>query len=40
VLAAEHAGFRPAERPIPLYVGSWSNWSADPSRPVATGAVP
>ncbi len=40
VLAAEHAGLRPPERPIALYVGSWSNWSADPGRPVATGAAP
>src|ERR687894_708006 len=24
VLAAEHAGFRSPERPVPLYVGSWS----------------
>ncbi len=23
-----------------LYVGSWSEWSADPARPVATGATP
>lgn len=23
-----------------LYVGSWSNWVADPTRPVATGAEP
>jgi thiosulfate/3-mercaptopyruvate sulfurtransferase len=23
-----------------LYVGSWSAWSADPSRPVATGPEP
>src|SRR5262249_50249646 len=23
-----------------LYVGSWSAWSADPSRPVATGPAP
>lgn len=23
-----------------LYVGSWSNWTADPTRPVATGADP
>ncbi|KKJ96018.1 sulfurtransferase [Micromonospora sp. HK10] len=23
-----------------LYVGSWSNWVADPDRPVATGATP
>ncbi|MHA6627955.1 sulfurtransferase [Pseudonocardia sichuanensis] len=37
VLAMEHAGLRPPERPIGLYVGSWSNWSADPGRPVAVG---
>ena len=29
------AGLEPA-----LYVGSWSAWSADPSRPVATGPEP
>lgn len=23
-----------------LYEGSWSHWSSDPSRPVATGATP
>jgi thiosulfate/3-mercaptopyruvate sulfurtransferase len=23
-----------------LYPGSWSEWSADPGRPVATGANP
>jgi thiosulfate/3-mercaptopyruvate sulfurtransferase len=40
VLAAEQAGLRPPDRPIGLYVGSWSNWSADPQRPVATGAEP
>jgi thiosulfate/3-mercaptopyruvate sulfurtransferase len=40
VLAAEHAGLRPPERPLGLYVGSWSNWVADPQRPVATGAAP
>lgn len=40
VLAVEHAGLRTPERPIALYVGSWSNWSADPARPVATGAAP
>jgi thiosulfate/3-mercaptopyruvate sulfurtransferase len=40
VLGAERAGLRPSSRPIALYVGSWSNWSADPSRPVATGAAP
>lgn len=33
VLALTLAGF-----PAALYVGSWSNWSADPARPVATGA--
>jgi thiosulfate/3-mercaptopyruvate sulfurtransferase len=32
-LAMEHAGL-----PLPrVYVGSWSGWSADPDRPVATG---
>ncbi|MFF4171690.1 sulfurtransferase [Streptomyces sp. NPDC001744] len=32
VLALEVAGI-----PAALYAGSWSEWSADPSRPVATG---
>lgn len=32
-LAAEHAGL-PRPR---VYVGSWSGWTADPNRPVATG---
>jgi thiosulfate/3-mercaptopyruvate sulfurtransferase len=32
-LAMEHAGL-PRPR---VYVGSWSGWSADPDRPVATG---
>jgi thiosulfate/3-mercaptopyruvate sulfurtransferase len=36
LLAACHAGL-PAGR---LYVGSWSEWCADPGRPVATGADP
>jgi thiosulfate/3-mercaptopyruvate sulfurtransferase len=35
VLALELAGLRAA-----LYVGSWSAWSADPARPVATGPDP
>jgi len=35
VLALELAGQRAA-----LYVGSWSAWSADPVRPVATGQEP
>jgi thiosulfate/3-mercaptopyruvate sulfurtransferase len=40
VLAAEHAGLRPPEDPVALYPGSWSQWSSDPSRPVATGVDP
>ncbi|WP_282797123.1 sulfurtransferase [Streptomyces sp. CC224B] len=35
VLALAVAGI-----PAALYVGSWSEWSADPSRPVATGLEP
>ena len=35
ILALEIAGL-----PAALYVGSWSAWSADPSRPVATGQDP
>ncbi|MFF5638651.1 sulfurtransferase [Streptomyces sp. NPDC012825] len=35
VLALEIAGI-----PASLYAGSWSEWSADPSRPVATGPDP
>ncbi|MFI0715144.1 sulfurtransferase [Streptomyces inhibens] len=35
VLALAVAGI-----PAALYVGSWSEWSADPSRPVATGPQP
>ncbi|HEX5569603.1 MAG TPA: sulfurtransferase [Streptomyces sp.] len=35
VLALAVAGIDAA-----LYVGSWSQWSADPSRPVATGTEP
>jgi len=35
-LAMEHVGL-----PLPrVYVGSWSGWSADPDRPVATGESP
>jgi thiosulfate/3-mercaptopyruvate sulfurtransferase len=34
-LAMEHAGL-----PLPrVYVGSWSGWTADPERPVATGTT-
>ncbi|MET9885922.1 sulfurtransferase [Streptomyces sp. NPDC006430] len=35
VLALEVAGI-----PAALYAGSWSQWSLDPDRPVATGATP
>lgn len=37
VLALELAGH---PRPAALYAGSWSNWVADPDRPVATGPQP
>lgn len=37
VLALEVAGLTTAEAPAALYAGSWSNWSADPDRPAATG---
>jgi thiosulfate/3-mercaptopyruvate sulfurtransferase len=33
LLALEHAG----TTGVPLFVGSWSEWSADPSRPIETG---
>jgi thiosulfate/3-mercaptopyruvate sulfurtransferase len=33
LLAMEHGGLRGAG----LYVGSWSEWSSDPSRPIETG---
>lgn len=38
VLALEVAGV--TDQPAALYAGSWSNWSADPGRPAATGAEP
>lgn len=40
VLALEHSGLLPPQRPAALYAGSWSHWSADPSRPAALGAEP
>jgi thiosulfate/3-mercaptopyruvate sulfurtransferase len=33
LLALEHAGLKGAR----IYPGSWSEWSADPARPIATG---
>jgi thiosulfate/3-mercaptopyruvate sulfurtransferase len=36
LLALEIAGLPGAA----LYAGSWSEWIADPARPVATGAAP
>ena len=36
LLALEHAGLSGAR----LYPGSWSEWSRDPSHPVAAGAMP
>ena len=35
-LAIEAAGFPPPR----VYVGSWSGWTADPDRPIATGPNP
>lgn len=40
VLALEVSGVTGPDQPAALYAGSWSNWSADPERPVATGAEP
>lgn len=37
VLALEVAGVTGAAQPTALYVGSWSHWCTDPSRPVAIG---
>jgi thiosulfate/3-mercaptopyruvate sulfurtransferase len=40
LLALEVAGVTSPDNPGVLYAGSWSNWSADPDRPVATGSEP
>jgi thiosulfate/3-mercaptopyruvate sulfurtransferase len=40
ILALEHAGLCLPGWPAALYAGSWSQWSADPHRPAATGAEP
>jgi thiosulfate/3-mercaptopyruvate sulfurtransferase len=37
VLALEVSGLTTKDTPATLYAGSWSNWSADPTRPAATG---
>lgn len=37
VLALEEAGLTDPAAPAALYPGSWSEWSADPRRPAATG---
>lgn len=36
LLALAHAGFAQPR----VYIGSWSEWTADPNRPVATGETP
>lgn len=40
VLALEVAGVTSPIAPAELYVGSWSEWSADAERPIATGSEP
>jgi thiosulfate/3-mercaptopyruvate sulfurtransferase len=37
VLGLERAGVTTPQRPAALYAGSWSQWSTDTARPVATG---
>lgn len=37
LLALEHAGVSTPENPAALYAGSWSQWSSESGRPVATG---
>lgn len=40
VFALERAGLTPSDAPAALFPGSWSEWSADPDRPAATGEQP
>ncbi|HEX2132076.1 MAG TPA: sulfurtransferase [Actinophytocola sp.] len=40
VLALEVAGITTTRTPAHLYVGSWSEWSANPARPATTGPEP
>lgn len=40
ILALEVAGITTPDNPAPLYAGSWSQWSSNPTRPAAKGPTP